>query len=748
MATETTRVAALRVIDLDRLLLDTKLAVPLPRAGFVSRRNLINTARASDRRVVAVSAPSGYGKSSLLSEWAAAEARPVAWVSLDRFDDDPATLLSLLASAYVRATGGDPALVTDMRGHGTSVLGRAAPRLAASLWASPEPFVIMLDDLHELSSTACHDVLSVVIGGIPQGSQLVAASRVEQPHIPRLRASGETLEIGIVDLALDAVGAQHIFAEADVELTADGAEAITKHTEGWPVGLYLAAVIAHDTKDETVAVFGDDRYVADYLYRESLMGLSDEAQRFLRRTAVLDRFSAELCDAVLGASGAQSRLHALETANVFLIPLDRRREWYRYHPLFREFLQGELRETEPELILDLHLRAAEWYDSHGSAGMAIEHLLQTPDSDRCVRLVTEVALPTYQAGQMETVQRWITELGEDVVTAYPPLAVLAGWLAVMSGRPEEADRWAMVIEDASFDLTPADGTASFTSGRAMLRSFMCAAGPGQAVADAAVGLAQEPPSSVWRDQAICLAAEAQLLIGDVDRADALFTEASKLANTMGSTDTQVLSDAERAMIAMDSGRWVEAAGLSDRALSSVDDHHLDDYAISVIAFAGAARLALHRGDLATASTELTRAMRARQFCTSASPGLAVRVRLSLAKTYFAMADLATARHLMRETGDILQRRPALGTLVDEFSAFAGILEAGSKDTAGQAPLTPAELRLLPYLQTHLTMPEIGARLFISRNTVNTQVGSIYRKLGVSSRHGAVDRAMAIGLLGA
>ena len=204
-------------VALDELLLDAKLSVPHLRPGSVSRAELIETARASDCRVVGVTAPAGYGKSTLLAQWALAEDRRVAWVSLDRFDDDPAVLLTLLASAYARVSPGNADLVADMGGLGVSVLGRAAPRLASVFRTSPVPFVLMLDDLHELRSPACHDVLGVVISGISRGSQLVAASRSEQPHLPRLRASGDALELVASDLALDAAGAEQIFSEAHVE---------------------------------------------------------------------------------------------------------------------------------------------------------------------------------------------------------------------------------------------------------------------------------------------------------------------------------------------------------------------------------------------------------------------------------------------------------------------------------------------------------------------------------------------------
>ena len=200
------------VPELEQLLLDAKLSVPQPRRGSVSRAQLIETARASDCRVVAVTAAAGYGKSTLLAEWAQAEDRPVAWVSLDRLDDDPAVLLTLLASAYVRVSPSSSELIADMSGLGVSALGRAAPLLASAFRTSPFPFVLMLDDLHELQLPACHDVLGVVISGIPRGSQLVAASRNEQPHLSRLRAAGDAVEFLGSDLALDVAGAEQIFS--------------------------------------------------------------------------------------------------------------------------------------------------------------------------------------------------------------------------------------------------------------------------------------------------------------------------------------------------------------------------------------------------------------------------------------------------------------------------------------------------------------------------------------------------------
>ena len=530
--------------------------------------------------------------------------------------------------------------------------------------------------------------------------------------------------------------------------TNDQASEVTERTEGWPAGLYLAALVARDTGDSAATISGDDRYVSDYLYRESLSRLPESDQRFLRRTAVLDQLCAPLCEAVLREPGAQSRLRKLEASNSFLIPLDRRREWYRYHGLFREFLLGELRTVEPEITAELHLRAADWYESNGSLALAVEHLSNTTELGRSAWMVAELVLPTYQAGQLSTVERWLSMLGDSAIEAYPPLAVLAGWTSILTGQTAAAERWNAMLERASFEFVPLDGTASFESSRAMFRAAFCSAGPDQMVLDASFAVSQEAPGSPWLNTAVCLLAEACLLTGDVDSAAALFDEASALAATMSNADIVVLSGTELALLAMERGSWAEAAERLSSVHATIDEHRMDDNPMSVLAFAGAARLAVHNGEPHQADALLTQAMRARPVCNSAMPYLGVRSRLQLAKIYSVKGDHATAHHLLREIDDILLRRPALGALIDQVSDLRRTATSSPQAGApGASPLTPAELRLLPYLQTHFTFPEIAERLFVSRHTVSSQVGAIYRKLGVSSRTEAVERASARGLLG-
>ena len=534
-------------------------------------------------------------------------------------------------------------------------------------------------------------------------------------------------------------GAEQVFAEAHVGVSHELAAAVTERTEGWPVGLYLAAVIARHDRDQGLTVSGDDRYVADYLYRESLMLLPKKTQRFLRRTAVLDQLCAPLCDAVLGESGGQERLRALEASNSFLIPLDRRREWFRYHALYREFLLGELRRVEPEVIMKLHLRAADWYESNGSPALAIEHLLNTTERDRCVQLVTELVLPTYNAGQMSTVQRWLSALGDSAVEAYPPLAVLAGWVTALTGQTAAAERWAAIVDAASFDQVPLDGTASFDSARAMLRAVMCASGPEQMMVDANVAVAQEPPWSPWRDTALLLAAHAHLLAGDVDEARVLFAEAVTRRGDASATPTR----SSTARPSSRCWRWITGGGprrpnasnglsRSSTSIGCTTTRSACSPSPWRLALRCTAAIWTRRTDSSPGRCGPVR--RARSCCPSSrcAPGCS-----SPRRTRHEATRPPLAISCERSTSSCSTGRPWARSSTRWRRSARRWQRTPRSERPARHPLTGAELRLLPYLQTHLTIGEIGERLFVSRNTVSSEVASIYRKLGVSSRNDAV-----------
>jgi LuxR family maltose regulon positive regulatory protein len=731
--------------DLERALFEAKTRIPAPRPNVVTRAPLIERVRSSGFRTVGITAPAGYGKSTLLAEWARAEDRPVAWMSLDRFDNEPTRMLTLLAHAYGQLYPDGAREIADLVSPGSSPLGRAAPLVAAALASSPAPFVLMLDDLHEIELAECHDVLGLIVDAIPQGSQFVTASRFEQPHLPYARASGNAIEVVATDLALDVTEAQRVFASQDVTLSAELAENVIQQTEGWPVGLYLAALIAREGSGDAADLSGADTYVADYLYQETLEAQPESIRQFLRRTAVLEQMCGALCDAVIGVDGSAERLRALEASGLFTIPLDRRREWYRYHALFREFLLSELQRREPGLRDELHVRAADWYEANGLGGRAVEHLLATQEHARAARAVARETLATYQAGGMRTGLRWLATLGDRAIERVPTLAALAGWGGVLSGDATTAERWGAFVD--AIASPPADDPLSFASFRAALRAVMCAHGPEAMLEDASFAVAHLPAGSPVRNTALWTLAQAHLVNGDVEEARALHAEASSVANNLGYAAGFANAESELAMSAFDRGQWMEGAEHVTSARVMVDKYRLHDFALCTLSFVSTARLALHRGELDEVDAELTRAMRARPTTTFVLPSVAVRLRVWLAKLYLALGDPGAARQLVHELDDILRHRPMLGALVDQIDDIKHDLASSDPATIGTAPLSPAELRLLPYLQTHLTLAAIAERLFVSRNTVSSQVTSIYRKLGVVSRSEAVERATSVGLVG-
>ncbi len=744
---ETLRESVLGGLDLQSVLLSSKIQTPPLRQGAVSRTQLIERARESGARVVSVTAPAGYGKSTLLAEWASVDPRNVGWVSLDRTDDDPAALLSVIAAAGASLSPAADAVVADMRGVGSLALARSAPLLAGVLAAAPERFVLFIDDLHWADSADCQDALEVLFARLPRGSQIVVASRRELPLIARLRVAGDAWEISVDDLSIDAEGARVIFDEAGAEsVEDDDLRSIVDRCEGWPTGLFLSALVARSGGD-AASVTGDDRYFADYLYRECLTRLPEDLQTFLRRASVLEQLSAASCNAVLGIETSRSRLREIEAANLFLVPMDRRRRWFRFHALFREFLLHELERAEgASAVAELHRRAAAWHEDHGASAQAVEHLLQAGDTELAARRVAELALPLYQRGQVSTVRHWLLELGESRVRDYPPLVISMTWTAMLFGEIRAAERWSRVLAAIDVASIAPASQVGFESGRAMIRAALAEHGVDRVVADAAFALEHEPATSVWRDQALHLWGSACVLVDDIPAARAAFEEAIDVATAMGNTDTVILSEPELALLATETGDWQLAGVHSRRALSTIEVNHMDGYPTTALALAVAARVAVHDGDREEGDRLLARAMRARAGCTYLLPYLSMRVRLQLAKAYVAIGDRSTAWHLVREIEELLRKRPDVGVLAAEAEEFRDGLTA-EPTSGGSLPLTPAELRLLPYLQTHLTIAEIGQRLFISRNTVSSEVGSIYRKLAVTTRGAAVERASALGLLG-
>jgi LuxR family transcriptional regulator, maltose regulon positive regulatory protein len=389
-------------------LVDAKLAAPFRRRGTVAKASAIARLCASRSPLVTVIAPAGYGKTTLLAHWAEADPRSFAWVALDRQDDDDLMFMRYIAAAIHGIAPLPPDVFETLSGRATSNWATRVPHVGRALAALESAVVLVLDDLHTVGNQSCLDALEALLRYVPAGSQIAIASR-EEPALPlaRWRTEGQVDEIGVIDLRMDEQEAEQLLRVAGVEL--DGAEVIelTERTEGWPAGLYLAALSLQAGATSTAGVGdfdGDDRFVSEYLRLELLSRLPEAEARFLKYTSILDRMCGGLCDAVLQATGSGRTLQALERANCFVVPLDRHLEWYRYHHLFGQLLRNELGRSEPDLVAELNRRAMAWCVDNDFLEAAIVYGHAAGETSSVAGLIDELVLPLYYDGRRETVE--------------------------------------------------------------------------------------------------------------------------------------------------------------------------------------------------------------------------------------------------------------------------------------------------------------------------------------------------------
>jgi LuxR family transcriptional regulator, maltose regulon positive regulatory protein len=730
-------------------LMTSKLRRPAARPGTIPRSSLIGRLAADGSPpIVSVVAPSGYGKTTLLAQWAARDGEAFAWVSLDDRDNDPKVLLSYVAAALDSVQPVGDQVFEALASNTSSVPGTVVPRLGSAFWSMTAPVVLVLDDAHLLWNTECRDALSVLADHVPPGSRLVLAGRDTPPlRIARLRVEGRILEIGPAELSLSHQEAASLLHAADVPLGDHDVAALHQRTEGWAAGLYLAALYLREggsVQGAEDAFGGDDRLVSQYMESEFLGRISARHREFLTRTAVLNRMCGPLCEAVLDQPGSAAELAELVRSNLLLVPLDRRGFWFRYHHLFRDMLLAELERLEPGLLPVLRRRAAAWCEANGRPEEALEYAMAAGDVDAAARLAQSLWVPTDRQGRFVTLQRWFRWLDDrDGIARYPLIAVWAAVLAAETGRPAEAERWADIVDSWQYgdSSRPADPVTEAWAG--VLRAVMCRRGVGQMRTDADEAVQKFTAVNTMMPVALLCQALARILSDDPDGSDALLEDTVRIAEEVGAHEVQADALCERSLLAMANGDWSRAETLAAQARDALRPIGME----SLLASAVLARAAVHRGDFAAARRELVSAQRLRPLLTYAIPHLAVQARIQLIHVHLAFADIAGARTLMREIEEILKRRPGLGTLVDEALELRARLSAERGPAApGMSSLTTAELRILPMLATHLSFPEIGAEMFLSPHTVKSQAMSIYRKLGASSRNQAVIRSRELGLL--
>ncbi|MFL6099064.1 MAG: LuxR C-terminal-related transcriptional regulator [Actinomycetales bacterium] len=412
-------------------LLESKLRVPRRRTGVVLRERLMDRLeRGGPGTVTLVSAPAGFGKTTLLVEWLDRHGadRGIAWVSLDSRDNDPATYWAYVVAALRTAAGEVGAGAQMLLQSGVAPTEAALTELCNELDLQSRDVILVLDDYHVIEASEIHDAMTFVVEHLPSRLQLVLATRADPPlPLPKLRARAGLVEARSADLRFTGEETQqYLRTTMGLDLEDDDVTALENRTEGWIAALQLAGLSLQNRSDTMgfIAEFaGDDRYVLDYLAEEVLARLPDDVRLFLLQTSMLERLSGSLCDAVTASTGGKARLAALERANLFLTPLDDRREWYRYHQLFADVLRAHLLEDASDDVAGLHRRAAAWFEAHAETSLAVDHYLAAGDVDRAAD-VMERAMPVMQRERREAeLGRWVRALPDDVVRSRPVLGV-------------------------------------------------------------------------------------------------------------------------------------------------------------------------------------------------------------------------------------------------------------------------------------------------------------------------------------
>ena len=734
---------------------ETKFHAPKSRPEWVERPDLAGHLASAEATLVLVDAPAGFGKTTLVAQWrsSSAERRPFAWISLDRADNDPGRLWWHVVCALQRACPGFDGedILGALRVQLPDVTGVVLPLLANELAALPAPVVLVLDDYHVIRERACHEQVEFLLTHLPPQARLVLITRVDPPlPLARLRVAGEMVEIRARELRFaPREAARLVHAVSRIQLNEPDLALLMERTEGWPTGVYLAALSLRDHPSPHTFVrqfTGDNRFIVEFLGEEVLSRQPAQIRQFLARTSILGRFCASLCDAVTGVGGAAEIIEVLERENLFIVPLDDDRQWYRYHHLFAHMLRSQLARTEPDIASTLHGRASAWHRLHGSISEAVGHAIAGGDLALPTDLIASHWLDYVNSGQTATVDGWLRSLGDDQIAANPVAAHCAAWAAALSGSRQTARHWLPVI-DAGGDEGPLpDGIRSLRSSAALLRGTYGFDGVRVMRESAATAVKLETDSAApWYALAKAALGYSLYLSGEAKAAEQPLEQA--LRNPACLPLTRIVALSTLSLIAVDAGRLPEASGLMEAArdLARRDEfRHTPSASLAHIA-AGAVRAA--QGRLDEARGELEHALHVRRKISGTSPWPTVEAILLLAQVLLDMGDRAGARELANQARDVLTALPD-GAQVPQ--ARLGRLDrriaAPLRKASPAEPLTDREVAVLYLLTGTLSLREIGQELFVSANTIKTHTQAIYRKLGVSTRHDAVDQAKRQGIL--
>jgi LuxR family maltose regulon positive regulatory protein len=667
--------------------------------------------------VVVLVAPAGYGKTTVLADWAERDRRPFAWITLQPRHDDATELLAAVADAVDR-----------VHTPGTDT-----------------PFVLVLDDVHTVRRPLARSVLSSLADDLPAGASLALAGREEPPvALPRLRAERNVTELRRSDLAVTRAEASTFLRLSGMEVERAAVDVLLRRTEGWPAALSLAPLsLGNGPSDGAVARFGGaDRLVADYLREEVMAPLPADDQDFLLRSSVLETLTAPLCDAVLERADSGATLSRLARDGL-LLELDRTEDRYRHQRLLGEMLGAELRRAQPGRIGGLHARAGTWHRRMGDPERALRHSLSAGEAAAATDLVWKSLYPFVTHGRADVLQRWLAWFPVSDGAPSAKLALAAATTHLARGEGDLARHWTAVAaaSPAGRPGGPAEGMV------AALRAAVAPRGLRRMSEDAASACRLASEKSSWRSLCCLLRGVVHQVLGDDDEAKRRLEESARLA-AVTAPSVHALALAQLSVLAIDRADWEEAAVLITRARAQVDRHGLEEDPPMALVFAVSAAVRTHRGRIDDARSDFEAAVDLHAGLTDFPPWYEVELRLVLARTALRHSDTTHARRLLAEATRLapaLEGAPVPERWLEDTRAH---LADFTTRAAARPSLTAAELRILLFLPTHLSFREIAERTYVSANTVKTQANAVYRKLGVSCRSDAVDCAREAGLLDA
>jgi LuxR family maltose regulon positive regulatory protein len=711
-------------------------------------------------RVTLVAAAPGSGKTSLLSEWHSdfRETRPFAWISLDAADNDPVRFWDGVFAALqtIAPDIGCPAQ-TALHSPGTTVPDHVLPLLINDLARQTQPVVVVLDDYHLIENGAIHRAIELLVERLPPAAHLVISTRSDPPlPLSRLRARGQLAEIRAADLRLNVEQAGAFLNDVvGLELEPDEIARLHERTEGWAAGLQLAGLSLRGREDHRQFIdsfAGDDQQIVDYLGFEVLDNQPPELRAFMIQSSVLERLSGPLCAAVTGNPDSELLLRRLERENAFVVALDSKREWYRYHHLFAGLLRHELALTCPELVVELHRRASGWYREADAIHEAIEHATAAGDFGDAIELIATHWYEFLQRGRQETVGSWIDRLPSETVIQDPHLCLTKAWLGVNTGRLDEVDRWIEAAGRAAAERPEGEELPPLESGVASLRAIhrYMDGNVGAAVAACRRALALERggAASPWRPVGCPVLGLSLHWHGERENATRTLVEAVRIARNNGNHLAAMHASGGLAAIEYERGDAASASARAADAIALAEEHDLTEHWASSLSVAVRGQLLDRSDDLEAAERVLLRAAElARRGVASVEIAYSL---LALAGIRQRLGRHDEARRIYEEARKAVARCEDPGILNERLvRSERGVKVAPHprvSRTGGGEALSESELSVLRLLRSELSQREIAGELHLSFNTIKTHTRNIYRKLDVAERAEAVARARELSLI--